>query len=84
MSTVRVTLTDDEPLVLGGLRMVLQPDDTIEVVVLTTFADDSYLVEAARASASGYLLKSMPPADIRASIHVVNRGETSLAPVLVG
>ena len=58
---------------LGGTR----------VVVLTTFADDGYLVDAARAGASGYLLKSMPPADIRAALHAVARGETSLAPTLV-
>ncbi len=111
MSPVRVTLADDEPLVLGGLRMILEADPEIEVVaeaddglaalgvvrrvtgdpslggtkviVLTTFADDSYLVGAARASASGYLLKSMPPADIRAAVHAVTRGETSLAPLLV-
>lgn len=54
----------------------------VRVVVLTTFADDAYLVEAARAGASGYLLKSMPPADIRAGLYTVARGETSLAPVL--
>ncbi len=132
--TLRVTLADDEPLVLAGLRMVLEADDGIEIlgealdgaaalrlvrecrpdialvdirmprvsgidvvrqvaadpalgrtrlVLLTTFADDRYLLEAARAGASGYLLKSMPPADIRAALHAVHRGETSLAPVLV-
>ena len=131
---IRVTLADDEPLVLGGLRMVLETDPALEiigeasdgqqaleliretrpdialvdirmpvmdgiavtravvsdpaldacrVVLLTTFADDSYLVEAARAGASGYLLKSMPPADIRAGLHAVVRGGTALAPALV-
>lgn len=134
MSVVRVTLADDEPLVLAGLRMVLGADPDLQIVaeagdglsalgivrehrpaialvdvrmprldgievtrrvtadpqlagtkviMLTTFADDSYLVQAARAGASGYLLKSMPPADIRAGIHAVDRGETSLAPLLV-
>jgi DNA-binding NarL/FixJ family response regulator len=133
--TIRVTLADDEPLVLGGLRMVLETDPELEIVgeapdgqqalaliratrpdialvdirmpamdaitltrrvvadpaldacrivLLTTFADDAYLVEAARAGASGYLLKSMPPADIRSGLHTVARGGTALAPTLVG
>lgn len=130
---LRVTLADDEPLVLGGLRLVLEKDSGItvvgeaqdghaalevitrtrpdvalvdirmprldgiqvarrvsadprlagtRVVMLTTFADDTYLVGAARAGASGYLLKSMPPDEIRAGVHTVARGETSLAPLL--
>lgn len=134
MTPVRVTLADDEPLVLSGLRMILEVDPEIEIVaeagdglaalaavrrhrpaialvdirmprldgievtrrvtadrqlettkviVLTTFADDTYLVEAARAGASGYLLKSMPPAEIRAAVHAVIRGDTPLAPLLV-
>lgn len=53
------------------------------VVVLTTFADDSLLVGAVRAGACGYLLKSMPPADIRAAVHAAARGETPVAPRLV-
>ncbi len=40
----------------------------VRVVMLTTFADDDYLVAAAREGAAGYLLKSMPPADIRAGV----------------
>lgn len=133
--TIRVIIADDEPLVLGGLRMVLETDpelaivgeapdgqqalesiratrpdialvdirmpvmdgialtrrvvndsalDRCRIVLLTTFADDGYLVEAARAGASGYLLKSMPPADIRSGLYTVVRGGTALAPALVG
>ncbi len=53
------------------------------VVVLTTFADDALLVAAVRAGACGYLLKSMPPEDIRAAVHAAARGQTSVAPRLV-
>lgn len=52
-------------------------------LVLTTFADDAHLVEAVRAGAAGYLLKSMDPGDLRAAVRTTARGETSLAPVLV-
>ena len=54
-----------------------------KVVVLTTFADDALLVGAVRAGASGYLLKSMPPEEIRASVRAVAEGRTSLAPALL-
>jgi DNA-binding NarL/FixJ family response regulator len=53
------------------------------VVVLTTFADDGLLVGAVRAGASGYLLKSMEPDAIRASVRAVAEGRTTLAPALL-
>jgi DNA-binding NarL/FixJ family response regulator len=53
------------------------------VVVLTTFADDELLVAAIRAGASAYLLKSMPPDEIRSSVRVVAEGRAMLAPSLM-
>ena len=52
-------------------------------VVLTTFADDALIVAAVRAGASGYLLKSMPPDQIRSAVRSVADGQTALAPPLV-
>lgn len=56
---------------------------TVRVVMLTTFADDALLVGAMRAGATGYLLKSMPPEQIRSGVRAVADGHTSLAPSLV-
>ena len=53
------------------------------VVLLTTFADDELLVGAIRAGASGYLLKSMPPDEIRSSVRAVAEGRAMLAPLLM-
>ncbi len=55
----------------------------VRVVVLTTFNEDSLLVGAVRAGASGYLLKRMPPEQIRASVRTAASGQATLAPVLV-
>lgn len=52
-------------------------------LVLTTFADDELLISAVRAGASGYLLKSMTPADIRAAVRAAAQGQTAVAPELV-
>jgi DNA-binding NarL/FixJ family response regulator len=55
----------------------------IRAVMLTTFADDALLVQAVRAGASGYLLKSMPPEEIRAAVRAAAAGHTAVAPRLV-
>ncbi len=52
-------------------------------VVLTTFADDALLVAAVRAGACGYLLKSMPPEEIRSAVLAAAAGQTIVAPRLV-
>ena len=55
----------------------------VKVVVLTTFADDEHLAQATRAGAVGYLIKSMPPEEIRAGVEAAAAGRTVLAPALV-
>ena len=52
-------------------------------LLLTTFAEDSLLVAAVRAGASGYLLKSMAPEHIRHSVRLAASDQTALAPDLV-
>jgi DNA-binding NarL/FixJ family response regulator len=56
---------------------------TVRIVMLTTFADDALLVGAMRAGASGYLLKSMPPEQIREAVRAAAEGRTMLAPSLL-
>jgi DNA-binding NarL/FixJ family response regulator len=126
---IRVLLADDQALVRGGIRLILesepdikvvaeaqdgnqavtsaldsQPDlvlmdirmplvDGIEatrrlvprlghtrVVMLTTFDLDDYVVDAFRAGASGFLLKTAPPAQLVAAVRTVQAGDALLAP----
>ena len=127
---IRLLLADDQTLLRGGLRMILEaqadlqvvgeaadgaeavaltrehsPDvvlmdirmpgvDGIEatrqisadealsanVLILTTFDQDDYVYEALRAGASGFLLKSAPPALLVEAVRVVAAGEALLAP----
>jgi len=53
-----------------------------EVIVLTTFDIDEYVLRALRAGASGFLLKDTPPAEIVRAIHLVARGEGMLSPAV--
>jgi DNA-binding NarL/FixJ family response regulator len=51
-----------------------------QVIVLTTFHLDEYVVGALRAGASGFLLKDTPPADIVRAVRLVAAGEAMLSP----
>jgi DNA-binding NarL/FixJ family response regulator len=126
---IRVLLADDQALVRGGFRLILQAERDIEVageaadgeqavaaalqtrpdvvlmdirmpvldgieatrrlipqlgatrvVMLTTFDLDDYVVDAFRAGASGFLLKTAPPPQLVAAIRTVHAGDGLLAP----
>ena len=59
------------------LRTRAQPP---QVIVLTTFDADDYVLRALRAGASGFLLKDTPPRDIIAAIRTVAAGDAMLSP----
>jgi DNA-binding NarL/FixJ family response regulator len=50
------------------------------VLMLTTFDEDQLVYEAMRAGASGFLLKSAPPARLVEAIRIISAGEALLAP----
>lgn len=50
------------------------------VLVLTTFDQDDHLYDAARAGATGFLLKTAPPEQLVAAVRATAVGETLLAP----
>jgi len=127
---ISVLLADDQALVRGGLRMIIdaqqdmhvvgeaangaeavatteriQPDVVLmdvrmpeldgiaatrrladrgptktRVLMLTTFDEDQLVYEAMRAGASGFLLKSVPPARLAEAVRVIAAGEALLAP----
>jgi DNA-binding NarL/FixJ family response regulator len=56
----------------------------VRIIILTTYAEDEYLVEALRSGAQGYLLKSILYEDLARAITDVYHGSRSLAPDLVG
>ncbi|MBW6437379.1 response regulator transcription factor [Actinoplanes hulinensis] len=51
-----------------------------EVLVLTTFDADEFVLRALRAGASGFLLKDTPPGQIREAVLRVAQGEATLSP----
>ncbi|WP_203841105.1 response regulator [Winogradskya humida] len=53
-----------------------------EVIVLTTFDADEFVLRALRAGASGFLLKDTPPAAILDAVRKVAGGEAMLSPTV--
>ncbi|MBU2669372.1 response regulator transcription factor [Actinoplanes bogorensis] len=56
--------------------------DAPEVIVLTTFDADEFVLRALRAGASGFLLKDTPPAEIQRAVRRVAAGEAMLSPTV--
>jgi DNA-binding NarL/FixJ family response regulator len=67
---------------LAATELLRAQDNAPEVIVLTTFQDDDYVLRALRAGASGFLLKHTPPADIIRAVRAVAAGEPMLSPTI--
>ncbi|KOU54965.1 LuxR family transcriptional regulator [Streptomyces sp. WM4235] len=53
------------------------------IVVVTTFENDSYVYEALRAGAAGFLLKRADPDELIGAVRLVGRGDSLLFPAAV-
>ena len=53
-----------------------------QVIVLTTFDADDYVLRALRAGAAGFLMKDTPPPEIMRAIRLVAAGEAMLSPTV--
>ncbi|OLF13371.1 response regulator transcription factor [Actinophytocola xanthii] len=67
---------------LAATELLRARPDPPEVIVLTTFHADAYVLRALRAGASGFLLKDTRPAEILRAITRVAAGEPILSPVV--
>ncbi|MFB9279930.1 response regulator [Cohnella cellulosilytica] len=63
-----------------GTRRLKTLDKPPAVLILTTFDDDEYIVQAIRHGANGYLLKNVPPARIVSGIKSVAEGNHLIHP----
>jgi DNA-binding NarL/FixJ family response regulator len=80
-----VVLMDIRMPVLDGIeatRRIVRDRAVTRVLMLTTFGLDSYVYDALRAGASGFMLKDAPPEEIAAAVRIVANGEALLAPAI--
>jgi DNA-binding NarL/FixJ family response regulator len=80
-----VALMDVRMPVLDGIeatRRLVAAGSATRVLMLTTFDLDEYVYRAMRAGASGFLLKTVPPAQLIHAVRTVSAGDALLAPAI--
>ncbi|MEL7352126.1 MAG: response regulator transcription factor [Cyanobacteria bacterium J06560_5] len=78
-----VVLMDISMPVMDGIRAtreIAQTQPQTKVLILTTHAEDDYLVAAMQEGAAGYLLKNTPPEDFVLLIQAAHKGYLQLSP----
>lgn len=63
---------------IEAMRQILDTDASAKVLLLSAFDDCSLVVSAMNAGAVGYILKSVPPAELRERVRAAARGEPVL------
>ena len=80
-----VVLMDVRMPIMDGIAATLkicQRFADTKVLILTTFDDQDYVIQALRHGASGYLLKDTPFEELTQSIRLAHKGYTQLSPGL--
>ena len=79
-----VVLMDLRMPVLGGIEATarIRATGAAQVLVVTTFGADDYVLDALRAGAGGFLLKDALPEELRTAVRAVARGDCYLDPAV--
>jgi DNA-binding NarL/FixJ family response regulator len=80
-----VVVTDLQMAPLDGIeltRRIRARYDDLEVVALTSFAEEERIHAALEAGASGYLLKDSDPDQVAAAVRAAHRGQLQLDPAI--
>ena len=79
----RIVLMDVRMPVMDGVeatRIIHRKSPDITIIMLTTFDNDDYVHDALKNGAHGYLLKSIPPAELLACIRATGAGKVLVSP----
>ncbi len=65
---------------IQATHLIKEKNARVQILVITSFAEDEKVVAAIHAGAAGYLLKDASPYELQTAIQDVFRGESSLPP----
>ena len=67
---------------ISAIQDIIAEQPAARILVLSSFSEDSQIVESMRAGALGYLLKTAKLDDLVTAIRQINNGETPLNPLV--
>ncbi len=67
----------------SGCREIKKHNASIKVMILSAFAEDSIVIEAVKAGADGYLLKSVASENIVTALKDVAAGKPAMDPIIL-
>ncbi|MCQ6520878.1 MULTISPECIES: response regulator [Bacillus] len=65
---------------IEATKRIKQYDETIKILILSSFSEQDYVIPALEAGADGYQLKEVQPEQLVASIIAVHEGNTNFHP----
>ena len=65
-----------------AIRRIRHETPTAHIIALTMYREERYMLDAIRAGARGYLLKTVDAGDLIAAIEAVHRGDYLIDPVI--
>ncbi|NBI30706.1 response regulator transcription factor [Chengkuizengella marina] len=63
-----------------GTKIIKQNFSNVAILILTTFDDDEYIIQALKNGANGYMMKNIPPKQIIEGIKSVMQGNLLIHP----
>lgn len=81
-----IVLMDVRMPVMDGVectRLIKQTHPEIKVIMLTTFDDDEFIIEALKVGAVGYILKDVSPNELIDDIRIICEGSVLFSPKVV-
>ena len=65
-----------------AIRQIMRQAPTARIIALTMYRQEQYMLDAIRAGARGYLLKTVDAEELIAAIKAVHRGEYLIDPII--
>jgi NarL family two-component system response regulator LiaR len=65
-----------------AIRQIIQEIPTVRIIALTMYREEQFMLNAIRAGARGYLLKTVDAGELIAAIEAVHRGDYLIDPII--
>jgi len=67
---------------VGAIRQIMRELPAARIIALTMYREEQYMLDAIRAGARGYLLKTVDAEELIAAIEAVHRGDYLIDPII--